>query len=105
MSAITVQQMADRVAGLMEDRLRVRGGGLAEKLKRGGRALPHKVRHEAEYLAKAAALAQIPSFWPRSTRPPSPRPTTPACTTSRRWAGGSGAGRWSAASPPASPSA
>ncbi len=36
MSAITIQQMADRVAQLMEQRLRIKGAGLAEKLSRGG---------------------------------------------------------------------
>ncbi|MFA5537714.1 MAG: hypothetical protein WDA23_00780, partial [Gemmobacter sp.] len=60
MSAVTVQQMADRVAALMEERLRIRGRGLAEKVKRGGRALPRKVRREAEYLAEVADLAQHP---------------------------------------------
>lgn len=60
MGAVTVQQMADRVAELMEQRLRVRGKGLAEKLRRGGRALPRKVRKEAAYLAECAELAQHP---------------------------------------------
>jgi hypothetical protein len=62
MSAVTIQQMADRVAGLMEERLRVRGTGLAEKLKKGGRLLPRKVRLQAESLAQAAALAQNPKL-------------------------------------------
>ncbi|MFN3936581.1 MAG: hypothetical protein ACK4KW_03285 [Gemmobacter sp.] len=60
MGAASVQQMADRVAQLMEDRLRIRGNGLAEKLRRGGRALPRRVRREAEYLAEVAALARHP---------------------------------------------
>ena len=60
MSVITVSQMADRVAGLMEERLRIRGKTLADKLKRGGRFLPRKVRREAEYLAEVAHLAQHP---------------------------------------------
>jgi hypothetical protein len=60
MSVTTVQQMADRVAGLMEERLRVRGKTLADKLRRGGRLLPRKVRREAEYLAEVAHLAQHP---------------------------------------------
>ena len=58
MSAITIQQMADRVAGLMEERLRIRGVGLAQKLGKGGRMLPRKVRTAAEFLAQAANMAQ-----------------------------------------------
>lgn len=60
MSGVTVQQMAGRVAELMEARLRVRGSGLSEKLRRGGRFLPRKIRREAIYLANAAQDAQIP---------------------------------------------
>ena len=60
MSAISVRQMAERVAGLMEQRLRVRGNGLTEKLKRGGRALPRGVRKAADALAAAAVLAENP---------------------------------------------
>lgn len=58
MSAVTIQQMADRVAGLMEERLRIRGVGLTQKLARGGRLLPRKVRVAATALAKAADMAQ-----------------------------------------------
>lgn len=60
MSAATIQQMADRVAGLMEERLRIRGVGLAEKLRKGGRLLPRKVRLAADGLAQAALQAQNP---------------------------------------------
>ncbi|MDX5358489.1 MAG: hypothetical protein LPK12_12225 [Rhodobacterales bacterium] len=60
MGVTTVQQMADRVAELMEQRLKVGGTGLAAKLKRGGRRLPRKVRREAEYLAGVSELAQHP---------------------------------------------
>jgi hypothetical protein len=60
MSGVTVQQMADRVAQLMEERLRIKGRGLGEKLRRGGRYLPRKVRTQAAYLAQAAAEAQVP---------------------------------------------
>ncbi len=62
MSAVTIQQMADRVAGLMEERLRVRGAGLTEKLRKGGRLLPRKVRAQAQVLAQAATLAQNPKL-------------------------------------------
>jgi len=60
MSAVSLQQMAERVAGLMEERLRVRGRGLTEKLRKGGRLLPRKVRAAAETLAQAAVMAQNP---------------------------------------------
>ncbi len=58
MSAVTIQQMADRVSALLEERLRLRGVGLAEKLARGGRLLPRKVRDAATFLAQAATMAQ-----------------------------------------------
>jgi hypothetical protein len=62
MTGVPLQQMADRVAGLMEERLRVRGQGLAEKLRKGGRLLPRKVRASAEVLATAAQMAQNPKL-------------------------------------------
>ncbi|MCY1126168.1 hypothetical protein OU426_04815 [Frigidibacter sp. RF13] len=58
--SISVQQMADRVAELMEARLRVKGEGLAAKLRRGGRHLPRKVLAAAEALARQAEMATIP---------------------------------------------
>jgi hypothetical protein len=62
MGALTVQQMADRVAALMEDRLSIRGANLAEKLRLGGGKLPRRVRAAADTLAKAADMAQIPKL-------------------------------------------
>ena len=63
MSAITIQQMADRVADLMDQRLGLRGKGLAEKTRKAGRLLPKRVRAAAEALAQAAALAQNPRLY------------------------------------------
>ena len=63
MSAVTIQQMADRVAELMQQKLRLRGRGLAEKTRRAGRLLPKKVRASAAALAEAAALAQNPRLY------------------------------------------
>ena len=60
MAGATVQQMAERVAQLMGERLRVRGQTLEEKLRRGGRALPRRIRREAIILAEAAARARNP---------------------------------------------
>ena len=62
MGSVTIQQMADRIAGLMEERLRVRGRGLSEKLRRGGRSLPRKVRDRATFLAEAAEAAGHPKL-------------------------------------------
>lgn len=63
MTGVPIQQMADRVAALMEQRLRVRGQGLREKLRKGGRLLPRRVRAAAEVLQTGAAMAQNPKLW------------------------------------------
>ena len=63
MSAVTIQQMADRVADLMEQKLRLRGNGLAEKTRKAGRLLPKKVRLAAQALAEASAMAQVPKLY------------------------------------------
>ena len=60
MSAVTIQQMADRVAGLMEERLRIRGHGLPEKMKKGGQRLPRRIRRAAVQLSEASTMAQNP---------------------------------------------
>jgi hypothetical protein len=62
MSAVTLQQMANRVAGLIEERLGVRGNGLDEKLRRGGRHLPRSVRAKARELADFAEKAKNPKL-------------------------------------------
>lgn len=62
MSAVTIQQMADRIAGLMEERLGIRGKGLSEKLRRGGRLLPRTVRAQAKELADLAEKAKNPKL-------------------------------------------
>jgi hypothetical protein len=62
MSAITIQQMADRVAGLLEDRLQVSGTGLAAKLKKVRHQLPRRVREAAARLARASAEAHNPKL-------------------------------------------
>lgn len=62
MSAVTIQQMAERVAALLEERLSIKGKGLPEKLRKGGRLLPRKVRLSAEALADAATRSQNPKL-------------------------------------------
>lgn len=63
MSAISIQQMADRVAALMESRLGIKGVGLEAKLNRGGWRLPRRVRRAARALAEAAERAKNPKFF------------------------------------------
>jgi len=60
MGSASIEQMAERVAELMADRLGVSGRSLTDKLKRGGRKLPRRVRKEAEALALAAEHAAHP---------------------------------------------
>ena len=62
MSAVTIQQMAERVTSLMEERLRIKGTGLREKLRKGGRLLPRKVRAAGERLADAAERSKNPKL-------------------------------------------
>ena len=62
MSAVTIRQMAQRIADLMEKRLGVRGADLAAKLRRGARQLPRKLRAEAALLAEAAELSSNPKI-------------------------------------------
>ena len=62
MSAVTIQQMAERVTSLMEERLRVKGTGLHEKLRKGGRLLPRKFRIAADRLADASEMSKNPKL-------------------------------------------
>lgn len=62
MGAVAIQQMADRVAVLMEERLGLRGQGLEGKLRRAPRALPRRVREAALRLAEAAHMSQNPKL-------------------------------------------
>ena len=62
MTGVPIQRMAERVAELMEERLGIRGEGLAEKLRKAGRSLPRKLRLAAEKLNASAELAQNPKL-------------------------------------------
>ena len=64
----SIEQMADRVAALMQQRLQVGGASLSEKLRRGGRALPRSVRSEAALLAEASHQAANPRLLPQIDR-------------------------------------
>jgi len=56
---VAIQQMADRVAQLLEEKLSLGGRDLAAKLRRGKRLLPRKVRDAADALAVAIAHAHL----------------------------------------------
>lgn len=60
MADLEPQEMGERIAALMADRLGTGGQGLAEKLRRDGRRLPRRIRAEADYLVTAAELARHP---------------------------------------------
>ncbi|MEZ5796925.1 MAG: hypothetical protein R3D63_05180 [Paracoccaceae bacterium] len=60
MSAVTITQMTDRVAALIEQRLNIRVPGLEGKLRRAGRRLPRRVREAVSVLAEAEVMAQNP---------------------------------------------
>lgn len=62
MSSVAIQQMADRVAQLLEERLGISGRDLSASLKKGGRLLPKRVREAAELLAGAAEKAKNPKL-------------------------------------------
>lgn len=66
--SISIQQMADRIAELLEARLRIKGAGLSAKLKRGGRHLPKRVHAAAEALAEAERQSGIPHLQARVDR-------------------------------------
>ena len=62
MSAITIQQMADRVSDLVGERLRVKGATLQDRLTKAGRRLPRKVRNAGEALVQATQMVQSPKL-------------------------------------------
>lgn len=62
MSSVAIQQMADRVAQLLDDRLGISGRDLSAALRKGGRVLPKRVRESAHFLASAAEKAQNPKL-------------------------------------------
>jgi hypothetical protein len=62
MSSVAIQQMADRVAQLLEERLGIGGRDLGAGLRKGGRLLPKRVRESAQLLADAAEKAKNPKL-------------------------------------------
>lgn len=53
---VTVAEMADGIADMMEARLGVGGRGLEAKLKRAGRRLPRSVRRDARMITEALPM-------------------------------------------------
>lgn len=62
MSKISIQQMADRVATLIEERLKITGPSLEAKLQKAGSRLPRPVREAGEVLVSATQMAQSPKL-------------------------------------------
>lgn len=62
MGAVTVQQMAQRVSALLEERLLARGAGLEARLRHASRRLPRRVRQAAARLAVAEARSGVPKL-------------------------------------------
>ncbi len=65
MTSPSAPEMADHVAQLLDDRLRLRGSGLAEKLQNGGRKVPAKLRDAAQQVLISAEMAQNPRLLPQ----------------------------------------
>ncbi|MCW1918620.1 hypothetical protein NX862_07635 [Rhodobacter sp. KR11] len=64
MSRTTITQMADRVSGLMAERLKIKGP-LEVQVTRARRRLPREVFAAAEALAEAVKLSANPKFMAR----------------------------------------
>lgn len=62
MTQIALKQMADRIADLLEQKMRIKGRDLSEKLAKGGHRLPRKVREAAGILAQMSELASNPKL-------------------------------------------
>jgi hypothetical protein len=56
------EEQADQIAALLQDRLGIRGKGLAAKLRRAGRLLPRHVRRQAEVLVQAVQMQASPKM-------------------------------------------
>ena len=61
-AGMSVQDRADHIAELIEQRLGVRGRGLEAKLRRAGRTLPRHVRRDADKIVDAMRLSANPKL-------------------------------------------
>lgn len=62
MTQIALKQMADRIADLLEQKMRIKGRDLPEKLAKGGHRLPRKVREAAGILGQMSDMATNPKL-------------------------------------------
>lgn len=58
----TYQERADHLAGMIEERLGIRGNGLRVKLRRAGRLIPRDIRQKAEVLLSAVEHQSNPKL-------------------------------------------
>jgi len=59
---MTYQEMADQIADLIEQRLRIRGRDLEAKLKRAGRLLPKYIQRDGDVLVQSLKLQGSPKL-------------------------------------------
>lgn len=62
MTQLALKQMADRIADLLEQKMRIKGTNLSEKLSKGGHRLPRRIRTAAATLAQLSELAANPKL-------------------------------------------
>ena len=62
MSKVTIQQMADRVAAFIDERMAISGNNLQSRLMRAGNRLPREIREAGEVLVSATMMAQTPKL-------------------------------------------
>ncbi|WP_166417584.1 hypothetical protein [Cochlodiniinecator piscidefendens] len=62
MAVDTVEVLSAEIFELMGEKLSVRGGNLAERVRKAGRMLPRHVRREVGYLIEAIELSEHPKF-------------------------------------------
>jgi hypothetical protein len=62
MTHIALKQMADRIADLLEQKMRIKGKDLSDKLSKGGHRLPRRICEAAGVLAQMTELSANPKL-------------------------------------------
>jgi hypothetical protein len=62
MTEETLQNQVDEMRGLLASQLRVRGATLEAQVRKAGRRLPRRVRHDLQAVAEAMSLADNPKL-------------------------------------------
>ena len=62
MTQLALKQMADRISDLLDQKMRIKGKDLSDKLSKGGHRLPRRVREAAGVLARMSELAANPKL-------------------------------------------